>query len=217
VATMIAVVSAVATESCILYLKNKKLTFTGSSLISGLIIGYVLSSDNPWWKIALTSVIAIGSKYFIRINKKHLFNPAALGIFLITIFLGAYTQWKGTYDWFVLLPCGLYFAYKMKKIEIIINYVLISLVLFGIQAWMQKISLWHTLGYFSYFFIFIMLIEPKTTPIKQLGKLIFGLGAAALIFALTDFGAGFDVELCALLVLNLFVPLLNKIPQRRSI
>lgn len=55
-----------------------------------------------------------------------------------------------------------------------------------------------------------MLIEPKTTPVKPAGKIIFGAAVAILIFILTAAGVSFDVELAALLALNMLVPVLNK-------
>lgn len=215
-ATFMAVIFAVGFESAILFFKNRKLSITDSSIISGLIIGYVLSTRNSPWVFLLTCGLAICSKYLIRINKKHLFNPAAFGIFLASILFGASLQWKGTYLWHILLPFGLYFVYKINKLEVIIGYGLTAVGLFGIQAILQKVSLFNIFGYLSYFYIFIMLIEPKTTPIRPLGKLIFGIGAAILIFILTEMGVKFDAELCALLVFNLSVPLLNKLPAKTS-
>jgi Na+-translocating ferredoxin:NAD+ oxidoreductase RnfD subunit len=106
--TFFAVISCAFIESLLFYLRNKKFTVTESSIISGLIIGYVLSSDHPWWMFLLASFLAIGSKHLIRFNKRHLFNPAAFGIFLTTILFGAQTQWKGTYLWYILIPAGLY-------------------------------------------------------------------------------------------------------------
>ncbi len=214
--TFIAVISAIGAESAFLFLRNKKITVTGSSIISGLIVGYVLSSGNPWWIFLLASLLAICSKHLLHIQKKHLFNPAAFGIFMTVIFFGASTQWKGTYMWYILMLFGFYFVYKINKLEVIIGYGLAFLALFGIQAIMQKIPLLNIFGYLSYFYIFIMLIEPKTTPIKPLGKLIFGTGVAVLIFILTETGVRFDAELCALLVFNLSTPLLNKLPDFRK-
>lgn len=209
--TLIAVISAIGAESAFLFLRNKKITVTGSSIISGLIVGYVLSSGNPWWIFLSASLLAICSKHLIHFNRKHLFNPAAFGIFLTIIFLGASTQWKGTYMWYVLLPFGLYFIYKIQKLEVLLGYGIAALSLFGVQAVIQKTPLLNIFGYLSYFYIFIMMIEPKTTPVKKRGKFIFGVGVAVLIFMLTEFGVRFDAELCALLLSNLAAPLLNKL------
>ncbi|MFA5200553.1 MAG: RnfABCDGE type electron transport complex subunit D [Candidatus Omnitrophota bacterium] len=212
----VALISAIIADLTFSYLKDKSLSVSESSVVSALIIGFVLASDNPWWVISLASLFAITSKHLIHFNKKHIFNPAAFGVFLSVIFLGASTQWKGTFLWYILLPAGLYFTYKIRKLELITGYFITALGLFGIQAVLNKVSLINIFGYLSYFFIFIMLIEPKTTPVKPLAKLIFGVAAAGLIFIFIQALARFDSELAALLILNLFVPLLNGIPGRRK-
>lgn len=213
---LIAVISAASIESLILYSKNKKFTLSDSAVISGLIIGFVLANDEPWWKFVLASLLAIGSKYLIRVKKKHLFNPAAFGIFLVTLFLGAETQWRGTFVWYILVPFGLYFTYRIQKLQLVLAYFLTAVVLFATQAIAQKTSLLLIPSYLSYFYLFIMLVEPKTTPMRNFGKIIFGTSVAALIFILIQHGAQFDVELFSLLALNLTTPLLNKVPERRT-
>jgi Na+-translocating ferredoxin:NAD+ oxidoreductase RnfD subunit len=211
----VAVASAVAFDSFVSYFKTKKFTFNESAVISGLIIGFVVSSDEPLWIFLVASLFAIGSKYLLRFGNKHVFNPAAFGIFITSILFGAATQWRGTYLWYILMPGGLYFIYKIRKFEVLLGYLVASWGLFAIQAVMQKTPLLNIFGYLSYFYIFIMVIEPRTTPLKSTGKLIFGVAVASLIFIFTEMGVKFDAELCALLIANISVPLLNKIPERR--
>lgn len=214
-ATLAATISATAIDFLFIFLKEKKFKINDSSIISGLIIGFVLYSRQPLWVFLLASLFGIGSKHLIRIRGRHLFNPAAFGIFITTIFFAAPTQWKGTFVWYVLAPFGVYFSYKINKLQVLIGYFLTTMLLFGTQALVQRVPLLDIFGYLSFFYIFVMVIEPKTTPIKPWGKLIFGAGAALLIFILTQAGVKFDAELASLLILNLSVPLLNKIPQRR--
>jgi len=209
---LLAAVLCIFSEAVIVYLDSKKLAFSESALISGLIVGLVLSSDNPWWIIGLASLFAVVSKYIIRVNTKHVFNPAALGIFLVVLLFGATTQWKGTYLWYALLPLGSYFIIKIRKVDLLLSYFITTLILFGSQAALKNTPLADIFGYLNYFFIFIMLIEPKTTPVKPLGKIIFGAGVALLIFILTETGVKFDAEIISLLLLNLAVPALNKFP-----
>jgi Na+-translocating ferredoxin:NAD+ oxidoreductase RnfD subunit len=213
----IATFCAIITETIILYFKEKKLIITESSVISGLIIGYVLAVDSKWWIFVLASLFAIGSKYLLRLQKKHLFNPAALGIFLSILLCKAATQWKGTYAWYILVPFGIYFISKIRKIEVLLGYGITTLILFGIQVVIEKSSIFNIFGYLSYFYIFIMLIEPKTTPITPIGKAIFGAGVAALIFIFTEIGVRFDAELFSLLVFNLTVPILNKLTNKKGV
>jgi len=213
---LVAVISALVIESLILYLKTKTFRITESSVITGLIIGFVLSSDEVWWTFVFASAVAIFSKHLIRFHKKHIFNPAAFGIFLSIILLQASTQWRGTYLWYIVVPFGIYFVNKLKKTGVLIGYALVSLLLFGSQAMLQKVSFWNIFGYLSYFYIFVMVIEPKTTPLKTTGKYLFGAGTVALIFILTGAGVKFDVELFSLLAMNLTVPLLNKLSPTKG-
>ena len=212
-----AVTAAVVIESFILYLKTRKFQITESSVITGLIIGFVLSSYEPWWKLALAAVLAISSKHLLRFRQKHIFNPAALGIFLITVIFDASTQWKGTYLWYILVPFGLYFTNKIRKIEVIAGYLLVSLGLFGTQALLLNVPLGNIFGYLSYFYIFVMVIEPKTTPIKTMGKYLFGAATAGLVFVLTEAGIGFDAELFSLLAMNAVFRLINGFQLKRRV
>ncbi|PIR65321.1 MAG: hypothetical protein COU52_04850 [Candidatus Omnitrophica bacterium CG10_big_fil_rev_8_21_14_0_10_43_8] len=208
-ALCVSVAAAAAVELIVVYIKTRALRISQSSLITGLIIGFVISSDAGWLNIIITCSVAILSKHIIRFHKRHIFNPAAFGIFFAIILLGASTQWKATYMWYALIPFGIYFARSINKLEIIYGYAVVSLLLFGGQAIMQKTALPNIFLYFSYFYIFIMLIEPKTTPITKKGKYIFGITVAALVFIMTSAGVGFDVELSSLLAANCAVPVLN--------
>jgi len=213
---LIAVIFASAAETLVLRLRTKAFRITESAIITGLIIGFVLSTDETWWKIALASLSAIFFKHLIRIKNRHIFNPAAFGIFLAIIVLGASTGWRGTYFWYILAPFGLYFAHRFRKTEVVAGYAVVSLLLFGIQAFLQKVPFVNIFGYFSYFYIFVMVIEPKTTPVNSTGKYVFGAGAAALIFVLTQAGVKFDAELFSLLSMNAAVPFLNTLSQTKG-
>ncbi len=210
------VIFSVVTEACLQLAKKKPLVFHDSAVITGLIIGFVLANGQAWYVYAAASALAICSKYIIRINKKHLFNPAAFGILSVMLLLSATTQWKGTYQWSILLPAGLYFTYRIRKMALLISYAVVALTLWGIQALLQHVNIIYIFGYLSYFFIFIMLIEPKTTPITRPGKMVFGSIVAVSIFILTELGVRFDVELCSLLIGNMSVPLLNKFKQTKK-
>lgn len=215
--TVIAVLTAVVVEMVVIYIKRRSFKIHDSAIVSGLIVGFVLADSNRWWLFCIAATVAILSKHLLRIQQKHIFNPAALGIFLSAIIFGCQLQWHGTFLWYILLPAGIYFSYKIRRLEILASYGIVSLGLFGVQALINHINLLTIFGYFSYFYIFIMIIEPKTTPFKMVGKLIFGAGIAIAIFVLYQFNLNFDIELAVLLGFNLLQPWLNKLPERRTV
>ena len=208
-AICISVISAALADSVATYLRKKEFVLTESSIITGLIVGYVIASSQAWWIVALASILAISSKHIIRFKTRHIFNPAAFGVLAMAFLLGAYTEWKGAYLWYIIIPFGVYFSFKIKKLELIISYFIVSFILFGGQAVINKVNLSEISGYLNYFFIFIMLIEPMTTPMTKLGKIIFGSGVGGLIFILYTAGVK-EPELVALACFNILTPLLNK-------
>lgn len=203
------VMSAALVDSIATYLKKKEFVLTESSIITGLIVGYVMADSQAWWMIALASILAISSKHIIRFKARHIFNPAAFGVLATVFLLDAYTEWKGAYLWYIIIPFGVYFSFKIKKLELVISYFIASFILFGAQAVIQNVQIFNMLGYLNYFFIFIMLIEPMTTPMAYYGKIIFGSGVGVLIFILYTLGIK-EAEILSLLCFNLLMPLLSK-------
>jgi len=54
--------------------------FPSGALLTGLIVAMVLSPHEPWHVAAVTSVLAVVSKYLFRTRSANVFNPAALAI-----------------------------------------------------------------------------------------------------------------------------------------
>lgn len=215
-AALIAIFTAVILDSAILSFKNKKFSISESAVISGLIIAFVLDSENAKWIFIVAPVFSILSKQLLRFHNKHFFNPAALGIFAVMILFKAQIQWLGNNLWYIFIPFGIYFIWMYRKFEIVLGYLLGIILTLGIYIGLiQKGNLLDIVNYLSYFFIFVMLIEPKTTPINTYGKYLFGFGVALLAFVFTIMQFPYDIDICTLLIFNLFVPFFNKIPNWR--
>jgi ferredoxin-NADP reductase len=71
-----------------------------SSIITGLLIVMILPPTLEPLKlfgIALAAVIATASKYLLAVRGRHIFNPAAMGVFIVTLAgLGLQSWWVGT-------------------------------------------------------------------------------------------------------------------------
>lgn len=206
---------AVLYELCFYVLKRRNPVILESAVITGLIIALVLGGGQNWRYYIVVPFLAITSKHVIRIKNCHIFNPAAFGLLLATILLPIRLQWLGTYQWYILLPFGLYFIYKIRKLELLISYLAVLLIVWGGQVLSQGGNPMIVFGFLSYFFVFVMLIEPKTTPITKFGKIGFGAVAGLFVLVLTQAGLTIDVELGSLLIANTCVPLLNKLKYRK--
>jgi len=210
-AVIVSVVTAAAIDAAAGWIKTKRFVLPESACISGLIIGYVLASDQPRWMFGAAAATAIASKHLIRARGRHILNPAAFGVCAVILLCHAATQWRVTYEWAIMAPAGLYLAWRIRKLRVLVGYLLVTGCLFGFQAVSQRMPLVSVFGFMSYFFIGIMLIEPKTSPARPWAQYVFGAGAGILIFVFTQGGIRFDAELLSLLLMNAAVPLLNLI------
>ncbi len=200
---LLALISGMAMETLVFFIKAKRFKLTESSAITGLIVGFVLSSNLSPWVFIAASVSAIFFKHIIRFQKNPIFNPAALGIFFVIIVTSSFTEWKGAYMWPIIIPLGAYFAFKIKKLEIAVAYLFMSFVFYGGQAFLKGEAVMDSVLYANYFFILIMLTEPKTTPSKKYQKIVFALFVCVAAIGFTLMRIPFDAEIPALLLGNL--------------
>lgn len=145
-----------------------------SVYITALILALIIPPTSPFANLPLlitASVISMASKYILAFHKKHIFNPAAIGVLLASIVVGSpATWWVGTTLMVpVVLAAGFFLWRKVKKVDMVLTFILVSLLtLFVIN--LSKGSDWFTLLnnmllHSSFlFFAVIMLTEPMTMP-----------------------------------------------------
>ena len=187
---------------------HKKNIFPKSAVISGIILAGIIDYHQPWYLLAVFSFSAIASKHLIKFEKKHIFNPANFGLFLATLF-GIPLTWQIESSSLLIIILGIYLAYSLKKIFHILGFIFLFTILFA------SIKI-NPFGLISWFFIFIMLIEPKTSGYGALRGFIFGGIAAISSFLIFKFIAGYDLFISALLIANLSNPALEKIIPKRK-
>src|SRR5437764_14813915 len=67
-----------------------------SPLITGLSLSLLLRAEEPWVH-ALAAVIAIGSKFLLRIDGKHIWNPA--GFAIVVLLFTVHGVWISPGQW----------------------------------------------------------------------------------------------------------------------
>lgn len=126
-------------------------------------------------------ILANASKYILAISKKHIFNPAAIAVVFTGLLLGqSVTWWVGSSFMlpFVLIG-GLLLIWKIRRIELVISFILISLITsigFGLFNHIDLITLSKQILLESplLFFAFVMITEPLTTPPTKKLQVIYG-------------------------------------------
>ena len=165
--------------------------------------------------ITLASAWAMASKYVLSLRRRHIFNPAALGIALPALLLDhPATWWVSGQIWLMPLVIvgGLLIVRKLRRFDLVLAFAVANLfatVFTGnlADAWGSvQIAL---LSSPFFFFAFVMLTEPLTAPQGRFLRVCY----AALVGVLASpniaiAGYYFTPEI-ALLVGNLFTLLVS--------
>jgi ferredoxin-NADP reductase/Na+-translocating ferredoxin:NAD+ oxidoreductase RnfD subunit len=147
-----------------------------SVYITALILALIIAPMTSHTLVNITfllaaSGLAMASKYILTINKKHIFNPAAIAVVLTA--LGprqSASWWVGTTAMlpFVLIG-GILIIRKIRRIRMVLTFftaTLAATVVYTILAKGNALTALHnTLFSSAMFFLgFVMLSEPLTTP-----------------------------------------------------
>ncbi|HEV7405850.1 MAG TPA: RnfABCDGE type electron transport complex subunit D [Chthoniobacteraceae bacterium] len=161
-----------------------------SALISGLSLCLLLRTSSLWIAV-LAAFIAIGSKFVLRLNGKHLFNPTNFGLVALMLLLGDRVwvspgQWGNVAFFGFLMACiGGLVVNRAARSDVTFAFLIcyISLIV-GRSLWVGEpmtIPFHRLQSGGLLLFAFFMVSDPKTTPNARAGRILFA--------ALVAFGA----------------------------
>ena len=152
-----------------------------SALISALSLCLLLRANSVWLYV-LGAVLAISSKFFIRIRGKHVFNPTNIAIVILLLTTNSVWvspgQW-GTAAWFAfLMACaGALVVNRAVRGDVTYAFIAFFVGLLFYRAWILgdpwSIPLHKLQSGSLVLFAFFMISDPRTTPDRRLGRMIF--------------------------------------------
>jgi Na+-transporting NADH:ubiquinone oxidoreductase subunit NqrB len=189
-----------------------------SAVVTCCGLSLLLRSDTLWVH-PLAAVLAMSSKFLLRVNGKHLYNPANLGVIAaITLLPGTWVsagQWGSDLAlavWFLMF--GTIVTQRARRLDV--SWVFLSAFLSMVAlrvAWLgQSWAIWwHQLGNGALLlFAFFMISDPMTIPNRAGARvayaLIVAVGAAAWQYLLFKPNA----LIWALFLLTPLVPVLDR-------
>jgi len=190
-----------------------------SALITALGLSLLLHSSALWIS-ALSGVLAIGSKFILRFNGKHIFNPANFGIILCILLTDQ--AWVSPGQWgsdIILIyffgAAALMVLLKVGRIDTSLAFIL---TLFALEATRTVFYLgwgWDVLFHsFSngslLLFTFFMITDPVTTPKSKKARIIWASGIAVLSFILSQWFFVYTAPIWALFIAAPFTAIFNK-------
>lgn len=207
------VIAAMLSDAPILRWREGEWVFPDGALLTGLIVAMVLSPHEAWWIAAVTSAIAIVSKYALRVGKANVFNPAALALVITFYMFDTGHSWWGslpeapTWQLVVLFATGMFITDRVHKTPLVLSffgtyYLLVTATAFiGQPARVAELYRAPDLNAALYF-AFFMVTDPPTSPPKQRDQLINGVIVAAVAYAAFEFIGAAYFLLAGLLVAN---------------
>jgi enediyne biosynthesis protein E5 len=195
-----------------------------SPLITGLSLSLLLRADDPWLH-AVAGVIAIGSKFVLRIDGKHIWNPAGLAIAVLLLTShGVWIspgQW-GTSVWLVtfLAFAAILVLHAARRTDIALFFLgSHTALLFARAIWLGDpfaIPLHQLQSGSLLIFSFFMISDPKTAPDSRPGRFLFAFTVAATAHWLAFFMQMRPALYVALIALSPIVLLIDKLlPAQR--
>jgi len=191
-----------------------------SPLITGLSLSMLLKAG-ALWVYPLAGFLAIASKFFIRSQNKHVFNPANFGIVMCLLFLPE-VSWVSTGQWGQGVLLGLFltamaffvlFRIPSKDIVFLFLGFWVGLI-FARAGWLGDpwaIPFHQVQNGALLIFAFFMISDPKTIPDHFAGRFVFALAVAVIAFIMQ-----FEFQIreglfYALTIVCMIRPLLDKL------
>lgn len=185
-----------------------------SSLITGLILALIISPFRSFSDLAFlgwAAVLSQSAKYILAVNKKHIFNPAALAVVLTWFVLGdSASWWVGNLSMlpFVLIG-GILVVRKIRRFDLVFYFFLVAVLMsVGLSAFAGhdpfNILKQEVIDSPLFFFAFVMLTEPLTTPPTQKLQQYYGAVVGFLFAPQIHLGSLYTTPELALVLGNVF-------------
>jgi enediyne biosynthesis protein E5 len=218
-----AIAGALATQAVCARLFGQRIDLR-SALITGLSLSLLLRANEPWLA-GIAGVIAIASKFLLRIDGKHIWNPA--GFAIVVLLLISSDVWISPGQWGASIWFGTLVAFlailvlqAAQRADIALFFLVShDALLTGRALWLgdpPAIPLHQMQSGSLLIFAFLMISDPRTTPDSRLGRLLFALAVAALAHYLAFFMQMRPALYVALIVLSPVTLLLDRLlPTQR--
>ena len=179
----------------------------------------LLLRSHAMWVHPLAAATAMSSKFVLRVNRKHLYNPANLGVVLaISLLPGTWVspgQWGNDFAMAVwVLMLGTIVTTRARRLDVswvflgaFLGLVALRVLLLG-QSWAIW---WHQLGNGALLlFAFFMISDPMTIPDRRGARIVYAFVVAAGAVAWQYLLFRPNALIWSLFLLTPLVPLLDR-------
>lgn len=222
-----AVGAAVVLDGLIVRWRRGRWRVPDGALLTGLLIGAVLSSFEPWYVAATASAVGIAAKHVVRVGRANVFNPAALGLVVVFHVVGSAQNWWGAMPaivpsaaWPLLIGSGLLVAHRVNKLPLLLAFTGTFFSLCAAAAFLvdpadlAEVFVAPDLLAIVYFACF-MLTDPPTSPGRMRPQVLVGASVALVSAGVFLWVAAADYLLIGLLAGNVVETVRRRVRGRR--
>jgi ferredoxin-NADP reductase len=183
-----------------------------SALITGLLLFFLFFPSGvvgDLASVALAATIASASKYLLAIRGRHIFNPAAIGAFVVSLLgLNVAVWWVATGVLLPLTAIGAFLVlYRSRRTTIGVAFVAVATVIVVVRLVSGGTDVGAAIGtaFTSFPIVFLagfMLSEPLTLPPRRWQQLIVAAVVAVAFAVPFQLGPIFNTPELALVVGN---------------
>ena len=213
-------VSVVLTQLAFTHYTTKRYSSIKSALITGLGLCLLLKTGSIHTAV-LAAVIAISSKFIIRIKNKHIFNPANIGIIAAILLTNdawvSPGQWgSSVLLWFLVGAAGLMMILKVGRMDTTLTFIItFGGLLFARQVvylgWEPSVWLHQMSNGTLLLFTFFMITDPMTTPNHKNARILWSVVLAVALFIASNFFYMQTAAIWLLVIISPFTPLFDKL------
>ncbi len=170
--TGLAIATSILLEIILSHVATSRFPHLASAYITGISVG-ILVQTPAWWPFVLCSLLSISSKYALRVQGRHLWNPSNLGVsvmlFLIPTVMAPLSDQWGNVIWpsVIILCFGAVILFTLGRLHIPLTYAAAYFALIFVRGlvveneWRIELALLTAPSY--QLFMIFMITDPKTT------------------------------------------------------
>lgn len=187
--TMLAIATAIGVELVLGRMLWGRWPHLASAYISGISVGMLVRSP-AFWPYALCSALSITSKYVLRVDNRHLWNPSNFGIVAMLVLAadvvaGLSVQWGNmVLPMAVVWVFGCVIIYSLGRLHVTATYVVSFVIFAALRAevtghpFISEVA--PITGPMYQLFIFFMLTDPRTSVRPVWGQVLVAFLVAAV-------------------------------------
>lgn len=212
------------------YITNKVFSFVfkaptniESVYITALILSLIITPQQTvggYLFLGFAALLAMASKYIFALHDKHIFNPAAIAVVLTAFGLTQSASWWVGDGWLMpfVIVGGLLITRKIRSEELVLSFMVSALVVIACFVYFRQGNIVNALRvtFLSspfFFFGFVMLTEPLTTPSTKTLQVMYGALIGVLFAPDVHIGTIYSTPELALVISNIFSYLIS--PKQR--